>query len=99
MDCGPKTKSRSLLLRTALLLLPAHNSTKDEIEGRRTSVCQFISDTSHSLDIDRSASQFPAQMGDVNIHGAGLSVEIESPRLLEKLLAGEDAPGLPDQDE
>ncbi len=35
----------------------------------------------------------------MNIHCAGLAIEIKAPGLLEQLLTGEDASGLADQDE
>ncbi len=59
-----------------------------------TSSYQFIPNTCDSFDLHSRAIQFFAEMCDVDIHGAGLAVEVKSPGKLEQLFTGEDSAGL-----
>jgi hypothetical protein len=55
---------------------------------------QFIPNTCDSFDLHSGAFQFFAKMRDVDIHGAGLTIEVKSPGELKQLLAGKDSAGL-----
>src|SRR5215208_3763569 len=50
---------------------------------------QFISDTCHCFDLYAAGFDLPAQVRHVDIHSAGLTIEIEAPRFLQNLLAAE----------
>src|SRR3970040_2057891 len=60
---------------------------------------QFIPNTCHGFDLYRTFLDLPAQMCNVNVHRACLTVEVEAPGFLQNLLAAHAESAVLDQGE
>ena len=57
----------------------------------------FVTNPGDGLDTHTAVGKFFTEVGDMHIHGPGLTEIIKAPCLLEKLLAGKDTPRLRDK--
>ena len=54
------------------------------------SFCKPITDAGDGFDVDGALAKLAPQRSDVDVHGAGLAVEVVAPDLFEELVAAED---------
>ncbi len=54
---------------------------------------EFVSHSGHCFDSGLAGGDFLTQLGNVDIYGAGLTIEIEAPGFFEQLFAGEGLAG------